>query len=431
MVTDFHTMMNTEQFLARHGLGAGGIVADALIAEFLVEMENGLAGREGSLAMIPTHISACREIPENDPAIVIDAGGTNLRVACVSFDADHRVRTEDYNRYPMPGSETEVSAAAFFDQLAEYIRPVLNRSDRIGFCFSYPARISPELDGRLIRWTKEIKAPEVVGRFIGAGLMDALGAAGAGKKVVLLNDTVATLLAGIASGKKAYGSYVGFILGTGTNIAYLEKNKNILKVNHADPSGTQAVNVESGAFSKMPRGDIDIALDHESEVPGGNLFEKMVSGRYLPDIALAALKKGAEEGVFDASLGPRISGLRRLDHEQMDDLINCGGSGILKSAGLSDADRETIRTIMNAVIERAAKLAAVNITAAVVKAVGEGSDLSVCINIDGSTYYKASGLRENTQKYLREMLGARNIEYTLVHVERAPIVGAAIAGFVN
>ena len=86
------------------------------------------------------------------------------------------------------------------------------------------------MDGRLLKWTKEMKAPEVIGRFIGKGLLEALGRGGAGKSVVLLNDTVATLLAGKAADKKRYGSYVGFILGTGTNIAYLEKNENILTV---------------------------------------------------------------------------------------------------------------------------------------------------------------------------------------------------------
>jgi hexokinase len=423
--------MDIRQFLSEHGLVAGDIDADALIAEFLGEMEVGLAGRESSLAMIPTYISADRDIPLGEPVIVIDAGGTNLRVACVSFDEGRRAHIDEYSRYPMPGSREEVSAAEFFDQLTAYLQPVLGKSDRIGLCFSYPAKISPDMDGRLIKWTKEIRAPEVIGRYVGRGLMDALGPAGAGKRVVLLNDTVATLLAGKAAGKTPNGSYVGFILGTGTNIAYLEKNINILKVNQLDPSGSQAVNVESGGFSKAPRGDIDKLLDRDSEDPGGNLFEKMISGRYLPEIALMALKKGAEDGVFDAPLESWISRLGRLDHEQMDDLVNNGSTDILKSIRLSDSDRDCIRTIIGAVIERAAKLAAVKLTAAVIKTVGDGGDIPVCINIDGSTYYKASGLRENTEKYLREMLGAGNIQYTLVNVERAPIIGAAIAGLAN
>ena len=424
--------MNIQQFLAVHGLLADNIDADELISKFIAEMENGLAGRDSSLAMIPTYISGNREIPANEPVIVIDAGGTNLRVACISFDADNRAHIDDYSRYPMPGTETEVSADEFFDQLAGYLQPVLEKSDRIGFCFSYPAEISPHRDGKLIKWTKEMKAPGVIGRFVGRGLMDALGPAGIGKKVVLLNDTIATLLAGkVAADKARYGSYVGFILGTGTNIAYLEQNKNILKAGRLDPAGSQAINVESGSFSKAPRGDIDELLDSETEDPGSQLFEKMISGKYLPDIALTVLHKGAGEGLFSAACASWISGLKRLSHEQMDDLAKKGGGVMLKPEDASESDRCAIRSVMNAVIERAGKLAAANIAAAAVKAVGENSDLPVCINIDGSAYYKAAGLRENTEKYIREMYAARNIEYVLVHVERAPMIGAAIAGLVN
>lgn len=66
--------MDIQQFLAARGLPVESIDADDLIGDFILEMENGLAGRGGSLAMIPTYISADREIPENEPVIVIDAG---------------------------------------------------------------------------------------------------------------------------------------------------------------------------------------------------------------------------------------------------------------------------------------------------------------------------------------------------------------------
>jgi hexokinase len=107
------------------------------------------------------------------------------------------------------------------------------------------------------------------------------------------------------------------------------------------------------------------------------------------------------------------------------------GDAFPKSVNVTSTDRNRIQSITQSVIERAAKFAAVNISAAVIKAVDGCSGLSVCINIDGSTYYKAAGLREKTEKYLEEMLGARHIRYTPVHVERAPMIGAAIAGLVN
>lgn len=422
--------MNIRQFLEKHGLPAGNIDADGLIAEFFTEMEAGLAGRASSLAMIPSYITAEGELPPDKPVAVIDAGGTNLRVASVHFDAGGGAHIEAYSKYSMPGSRKEVSADAFFRELSGRLQHLLEKTDRIGFCFSYPAEITPDRDGRLIKWTKEMRAPEVIGRMIGRGLLDALGAAGTGKRIVLLNDTIATLLAGksVAGGAR-YGAYIGFILGTGTNIAYPERNENILKVNGLDPSGSQAVNVESAGFSKIPRGDIDEVLDAGSGDPGSQQLEKMISGRYLPEIILLALQAGQREGLFGGACAAWIDGLKSLDHGMMDALATGGDLG--PSARLSETDRQAAGDIVGAVIERAAKLAAVNITAAAVKAVGEGSRLPVCINIDGSTYYKAAGLREHTEKYLGDMLGARGISHTLVHVERAPIIGAAIAGIVN
>ena len=52
----------------------------------------------------------------------------------------------------------------------------------------------------------------------------------------------------------------------------------------------------------------------------------------------------------------------------------------------------------------------------------------VCINIDGSTYYKAFGLREKAEAYLSEILGSRGISYDLVRADDAPMIGAAVAG---
>ena len=39
-----------------------------------------------------------------------------------------------------------------------------------------PAEILPNGDGRLLRWTKEVKIPGLVGREIGAGLLPGVGA---------------------------------------------------------------------------------------------------------------------------------------------------------------------------------------------------------------------------------------------------------------
>ena len=156
----------------------------------------------------------------------------------------------------MPGIDAEIDREEFFRALAGHVLPLADRADRIGFCFSYPAEILPEKDGKLIQFTKEIKARGVEGQLIGANLSRALaaGRGPASREVVLLNDTVATLLAGrnAAPGRR-FDDFIGIVCGTGLNAAYVERNALIRKLPGLDPAGSQIINTESGSFGGSPR----------------------------------------------------------------------------------------------------------------------------------------------------------------------------------
>ena len=56
----------------------------------------------------------------------------------------------------------------------------------------------------------------------------------------------------------------------------------------------------------------------------------------------------------------------------------------------------------------------------------------VCINIDGSTFYKTRSafFRSRTEQGLREILGARGVHFEIISVDDAPMVGAAVAGLI-
>ncbi|MHC4509954.1 MAG: hexokinase family protein, partial [Planctomycetota bacterium] len=245
------------RFLKQCRMSHDDIDMGQLCEDFHGEMRNGLAGQASSLAMIPTYIEVGKDVPTDEPVIVLDAGGTNFRVAAVHFDGSGKAAVENLIQKPMPGLERNTSKDEFFAAIVEYMARVADVSDRIGFCFSYPTEILPGKDGRLVRFCKEVKAKEVEGELIGENLLAAMARAGckAHKAVVILNDTVATLLAGVStSAEMVYDSYVGFILGTGSNCCYVESNRSISKLSGLDGAGEQIVNVESGAFAKAPRG---------------------------------------------------------------------------------------------------------------------------------------------------------------------------------
>jgi len=150
----------TTQFLNDHRISADSIDIDTYCEDFLKEMEKGLHGEgSSSLAMIPTFTRADAHINEGDKVIVLDAGGTNFRVALVTFDSKLHPIISHYSKTGMPGVKREVSAKEFFSTLADGVQPLIDESDYIGFCFSYAAKITEERDGIPLVFSKEIKAP--------------------------------------------------------------------------------------------------------------------------------------------------------------------------------------------------------------------------------------------------------------------------------
>ncbi|MBN2162061.1 MAG: hypothetical protein JXR25_11415 [Pontiellaceae bacterium] len=423
--------MDINGWLKEQHVAADAYDAGALLEGFLNEMKKGLDGEPGSLAMIPAYVNTEHAVPSDKSVAVIDAGGTNLRICTVRFSDDGAVDISNFSKQPMPGRDHEISAAEFYGVLADALEPMKDEFEEIGFCFSYPATIMPDYDGCLLHWTKEIKIPELVGTHIGAGLLKSLEARGVcGKKVVVLNDTVACLLAGLAQGQGFNASsYVGFILGTGTNTAYVEQNSNIGKLESG--SGSQVINVESGAFSAFARGPLDLQLDARSVNPGGHVFEKCISGVYMGPLTLELLQSIATEQVFSDAGGAALAVMKELSTIHIDNLVADNGRdiGVLGSEVFTDADREIMKTVFGAVVDRAALLTAVNILAAVVKS-GAGQDPArpVCINIDGSTYYKTFGLADKVQACLGKMLNERGLHIRCIQVDDAPVLGAAIAG---
>jgi hexokinase len=418
-------------FLEDKGLLADQINPDALLDDFLIEMDKGLAGETSSLAMIPTYITIDKPVPAFKPVIALDAGGTNLRVATVVFDEEGNPKISNLNKHKMPGSEGLLSKDEFFDKFVKYLLPYADHADSVGFCFSYPAEISPERDGRLLSWTKEIKAPDIVGDFIGKNIFDRLEQEGHKLRFMLLNDTVATLLAGksIDTGQK-YSAYVGFILGTGTNTAYIESNSNITKCYGLDPEGSQAINTESGNFSKCPQSPIDIEFDRTTENPGQYLFEKMISGAYLGGLCLQALKKAAEEDLFSRAGAYWIDWRDGLSTYEVDAILRDPGRGIdWGRVEMPAKDIELIQHLCAALCERAALFAALNVSAAILKSqIRKSSSPPICVNIDGSVYYKIKGFSKKVEEYLEKILGPKPISYELIRVNDSPLIGAAVAG---
>lgn len=409
---------------------------DNNLAVFLSEMGCGLKGQESSLEMIPTFLSADNRIPEGQTVIVGDAGGTNFRVATVCFDVNDNAVIENLEKTTMPGVERRLSRDEFFEIMAQRFRPVISASDKIGFCFSYPVEALPNKDGKLIRFAKEIKAEEVVGELIGKNLLETMGVESE-IGIVLLNDTVATLLAGVGYKNRVFSSYIGFILGTGTNACYIEKNQNILKAKELDPNGNTIINTESGGIKGVHRGQLDCQFDQTTKDPGVHAFEKTISGAYLGSLTLVTMKKAADDGLLSDQAAQAIHDIPDLETKDLNDFMfySIGGDNPLARACVkaTEQDRQILYMIADRLVERAAKLAAINLSAMATKS-GQGADPTcpICIVAEGTTFYHMKNLRKSIEFYLKQYLEEQRGIYTeIVTVDNATLIGAAKAGLTN
>ncbi len=429
-----------EGFLKKYGMDVSGVDLDKNCELFVKEMQNGLEG-SGSLLMIPTYIGMERELPVNEPVIAVDAGGTNFRVAVIHFDENKKLVTEDFKLYTMPGTRGEISKEEFFETMADYIQPVLHRSDKISFCFSYPTEIMPDRDGRIIKFSKEVKIRDVMGELLGRNLMDVFRKRGLekDKEIIVLNDTVATLLAGkSASPGRVFDSYIGFILGTGTNICYAENSSNIVKVSELQgKDDLMLINIESGGYGKAPRGQLDIEFDNTTANPGDFTFEKTISGAYQGGLILTVIRKAAEEGLFTAEFTEGFKNIRELASKEIDDFLfyPYGDNALAKCCALSGAagDRNIMYHLIDAIFERMAMYVTFSLTA-VIEEIGKGTDpcRPVCITADGSTFYKSKLFRSKLEHYIKTYTNeTKGIYCEFVKVDNGTLIGTAIAGLIN
>jgi len=302
-------------------------------------------------------------------------------------------------------------------------------------------KITPAGDGEVLQFSKEIKAPEVIGSLVGQNLEAALMQRGWNKlkRIVLLNDTVAALLAGASTavGGKKYDSYVGFILGTGMNAAYIEY-QNIPKI-ASNSAGTvalpaQIVVCESGKSNKQPRSDFDEAFAKKTDQPQMFWFEKMCSGAYLGSVASVMIRAAAADNLFSAGVKKAFASIADLPLIDVNRFLQAPYSdqtplGQLLTGG-TEEDREVLYRILDALIMRTARLAAGNIAAAVIKT-GKGKNpaLPVCILSEGTTFLKTYRLHDAVIAHLyRALTQKRGIYFDVVSLDNAITFGTAIAG---
>jgi len=410
--------------------------AQEIISHFHREMRYGLAGEKSSLKMIPSFVGRPKGT-EKGRFLALDLGGTNIRILAVELDGKGNAAIAEVSKFVIPQEIMCGAGEKLFDYIADCIQ-LFFKENNIGaqqaydlaFTFSFPVEQSSIASGKLIGWTKGFTAAGVEGKDVVALLSGALKRREIGfvQVAALVNDTVGTLV------DKSYADPscdMGVILGTGTNACYPEKIAHILKCSGLGASGEMIINIEWGGFSQLKTNIYDHLLDRASLNPGKQLFEKMVSGMYLGEIARLVIVEMVERGLLfrGTSLSAFSKGYA-LTTEHLS--MAAQGTDFFAGFGLRDvavADTQTIREICRIVSTRSARLAGAAI-AAVVTWMDADLESEHTIAIDGSLFEKYPGFKGQMVDILHDLFGERGARIKLDLAKDGSGIGSAIIGAV-
>ena len=112
-------VQRAHRFLLEHGMHPDLLDMSAELAKFRASMDCGLAGNAApdGCQMLPAFVSPGRRPPLGEKVLTLDAGGTNLRAALVSFTEGGPV-VEDLRTRPLPGLGDPISKTDFLQEIA-------------------------------------------------------------------------------------------------------------------------------------------------------------------------------------------------------------------------------------------------------------------------------------------------------------------------
>ncbi|MDR0794654.1 MAG: hexokinase [Tannerella sp.] len=375
------------------------------------KIEEGLKKEGMEILDIPTFITPQKDIPDGK-VLTLDWGGTNFRAAIVEFK-DGKPSVIESKKKPISSKETVgFKQVDLLNEMALLICELetLDESvSQIGYCFSYPAASRLNGDAILLRWTKEIDIPDMIEKPVGEPLMQYLNNFKFKKStfhnIKVVNDTVACLFAGLS--EAGYDSYMGLIVGTGTNMASLMPLDKIEKLNSKDV-GVIPVNLESGNFKPPHLTVVDGLVDAMSNNKGSQLFEKAISGGYMGDIYKTFFFDRKIKYDFD---GGDLAELINNPTGKPGDQVNTG----------------------QMIYVRSAKLVAASLTGLAQVLVAQNPSIKkICLAADGSVFW---GRDNNNKTYYKdivekvlETLLPEGVTISVIDEMQDPnLVGSAIA----
>ncbi|XP_069828792.1 hexokinase-3 isoform X2 [Dendropsophus ebraccatus] len=386
-------------------------------------MERGLKAepdRPSTLKMLPTFVRSTPLGTEDGEFLVLDLGGAKFRIVYVMLDGLQGVKM-DNEVYDIPEERMTGTGQKLFDHVAECLGSFLEQRNLkqkifpLGFTFSFPCLQSQLDKSVLISWTKGFRCSGVEGEDVVQLLKDAIDRRGDYKVdvVAIVNDTVGTMM---SCGYKDHSCEVGFIVGTGTNVCYMEEMGNVEAVE--EDEGKMCVNVEWGGLGddgglKEIETEYDREVDQKSHTPGKQRFDKMISGMYMGEIVRHILIKLAKkELLFQGITTAQLLAKEAIHTKDVSEIENeksglAKAKALLISLGLNptEQDCEQVKCVCSAVSTRSAKLCAAGLAAVANRIRNNHHDPMgrITVGVDGSVYKTNPKFGEHLSQTLKEL----------------------------
>ncbi|XP_065581339.1 hexokinase type 2-like isoform X2 [Artemia franciscana] len=415
----------------------------------LEEIEMGLRQKSNKNADIKCYPTYVRNLPngkEKGKFLALDLGGTNFRVLLIQLGETAPEKEFVSREFPLPDLIRTSSGEALFDHIAECLALFVKefKVDKeiipLGFTFSFPCRQEGLTKAKLVQWTKGFTCSEVEGRDVAELLQNAIHKRKDVhiKIMAVLNDTTGTLM---SSAYKQPNCKIGLIIGTGTNACYVEKIENMeLLDGDSDDSNQCIVNTEWGAFGDngsldFIRTDFDRALDSVTSNRGKQLYEKMISGKYLGEIVRRVLVSLAKDGLIfkDSSYKCLLEAdkfktklISEIEKKPENDFTDC--ECILEELGLTDFTHEDcakVRYVCQLVSRRAAFMAA----AGVATLINKINEKHVVVAVDGTVYRLHPHFRHLMEQKIKQLIRP-GLSFELILSEDGSGRGAALVAAV-
>ncbi|MBU0975892.1 MAG: hypothetical protein ABIE03_04795 [Patescibacteria group bacterium] len=434
-----------KQYILSFLSGSGLVISDAdrdkYIDVFVSDLKRALSSKSSSLNIFPSYVKFVDKVTQRDKFAVFQLGQVNMTKAYFDSTGD---KFDIYGEmsFPMPGLGKEVSAEDFFRAVMNNARDVLRKNLKVGISMSHAIESTEDGDGRLLNWARaKVKCKELEGKMIAEEFKKYLQKEfDEDYQVFIVNNATATLIAGLVkSDEKEFEDFIGLIHADGYNLSYIEEVQNIsshLK-SKRQFSGKMIINTQAGSFDKIKYSQADTeAVKMLGEIQVGK-FSHLVNSLCIPLIVKGVVGELAKSKRIEGCLVEAINDIKDLDLEQIMLFLNKGLksqseiTSLIKVANLGDM--AMLAVVFDSVIERAAKLVAIQLAGIMrYKDIGHNPLQPVGIVVSGNFYEIVRDFEYRVRCELYKYFGQNDPRYLkFLYMPNASLLGAGIAAATN